>query len=109
MTSPPAVADLAAAIIAEPAPIVFLDAAAILDILRASFRHEIKANVVESAVDLTEASVATPKRLWLVAPDIVMGEFDNHHEKVKKREGFSPEAVQRGHREGSRDFKDRFR
>jgi hypothetical protein len=84
MTSPPAVADLAAAIIAEPAPIVFLDTAAILDILRASFRHEIKANVVESAVDLTEASLATPKRLWLVAPDIVMGEFDNHREKVKK-------------------------
>jgi hypothetical protein len=84
MTSPPAVADLAAAIIAEQAPIVFPDTAAILDILRASFRHEIKANVVESAVDLTEASLATPKRLWLVAPDIVMGEFDNHREKVKK-------------------------
>jgi hypothetical protein len=83
MTLPHTVADLAAAIIAEPAPILLLDTAAILDIFRALFRSEIQPSVVESTQALLEASRASPKRLWLVTPESVMRELGNNQQRVK--------------------------
>ena len=84
MTSPLTVADLAAAIIAEPAPILLLDTAAILDVFRVLFRPEIEANIVASALALLEASRASPKRLWLIAPKSVMRELDANRQSVKE-------------------------
>jgi hypothetical protein len=40
MELPLSCADLASAVLAQPCPLVFLDTAAILDILRVPFRHD---------------------------------------------------------------------
>jgi hypothetical protein len=68
--------DLAAAVAARPCPLLFLDTAAILDILRVPFRHELQVDIVDSAATIVDEALAEPRRVWLVTSANIMQEFD---------------------------------
>ncbi|MGA2739660.1 MAG: hypothetical protein ABSG65_19750 [Bryobacteraceae bacterium] len=67
--------DLAAAVTAQPCPLLFLDTAAILDV-RVPFRHELQVDIVDSAATIVDDAVAEPRRVWLVTSANVMQEFE---------------------------------
>ena len=66
MGEPLSCAALAAAVVKEPAPVVFLDTAAILDVLRVPFRHGLQTDIFDSALSVTTGASADPKRVWLI-------------------------------------------
>lgn len=76
MRQPLACADLAATLIALPRPVLFLDTAAILDVLRVPFRHELQADIIDSAATIVDDALADPRRIWLVTTANVMQELD---------------------------------
>src|ERR1017187_1544382 len=65
MPAPLPCGDLAAAVMAQPCPLLFLDTAAILDILRVPFRHELQVDIVDSAAAIVDKVLADPRRIWL--------------------------------------------
>src|ERR1039457_1412502 len=84
MPAPMASADLAAAIIAQPCPLLFLDTAAILDILRVPFRIELQVDIVDSAASIVDDVLADPRRIWLVTTANVMHEFAGRRDEVSE-------------------------
>jgi hypothetical protein len=80
-------ADLAAAVIARPCPLLFLDTAAILDILRVPFRHELQVKILDSAVTTVDDALADPKLVWAVTTANVIQEFEANRESIKKELG----------------------
>jgi hypothetical protein len=84
MPAPMASADLAAAIIAQPCPLLFLDTAAILDFLRVPFRIELQVDIVDSAASIVDDVLADPRRIWLVTTANVMHEFAGRRDEVSE-------------------------
>jgi hypothetical protein len=79
-----ACADLAAAMLARPAPVLFLDTAAILDVLRVPFRHEVQADIIDSVATIVDGSSSDPKRIWVVTTANVMQELESRREFVRQ-------------------------
>ena len=79
--------DLAASVCALPRPLMFLDTAAILDIMRVPFRHELQVDIVDSAAALVDDLAATPKRMWVVSTSNVLQEFQANREAVLQELG----------------------
>jgi hypothetical protein len=77
-------ADLAAELVAQPCPLLFLDTAAILDILRVPFRHELQVDIIESAATIVEEALADPRQVWLVTSANVMQEFEGRRTYVRE-------------------------
>ena len=73
-------AEVAARILANRAPVVFLDTAAILDVLRVPFRDDIQADVVEYST--RAATLARSSGLWLVSSESVAVELEGNRLKV---------------------------
>jgi hypothetical protein len=84
MLAPLPCGDLAAAVIAQPCPLLFLDTAAILDILRVPFRHELQVDIVDSAAAIVDEVLADPRRMWLVTSANVMQELDGRRTYVRE-------------------------
>jgi hypothetical protein len=82
MALPLSLADLAAAVVAQPCPLLFLDTAAILDILRVPFRHELQVDIVDSAATIVDEALADPRRVWLVTSANVIQEFEGRRTYV---------------------------
>src|SRR5437879_12917231 len=72
--------DLAASVCALPRPLMFLETAAFLDIMRVPFRHELQVDIVDSAAALVDDLAATPKRIWVVSTSNVLQEFQANRE-----------------------------
>lgn len=87
MAEPLGCADLTAAVVAQPAPVVFLDTAAILDVLRVPFRHELQADIIDSAAAVVNDARADPKRIWLVATGNVIQELGDRRQFVEDELG----------------------
>ena len=68
--------------IAHPCPLLFLDTAAILDILRVPFRHELQVDIVDSAATIVDEALADPRRVWLVTSANVVQEFEGRRDYV---------------------------
>jgi hypothetical protein len=83
MSLPLPCADLAAAVVAQPCPLLFLDTAAILDILRVPFRHELQVDIVDSAATLIDEALADPRRVWLVTSANVIQELEGRRTYVR--------------------------
>lgn len=64
-------------------PVVFLDTAAILDVLRVPFRHELQADVIDSATAMIEEASADQRRIWLVATGNVVQELNERRQFVE--------------------------
>jgi hypothetical protein len=75
-------ADLAIKIALAPAPIVFLDTAAILDILRVPFKG-LQTDIAKSALAVVDQTLMVPRGIWLVSSSNVMLEFDQNRERVR--------------------------
>jgi len=84
MELPLSCAGLASAVLAQPCPLIFLDTAAILDILRVPFRHELQVDIVGSAVGIVDDAVTDPRRVWLVTSANVIHEFDDSRQYVRE-------------------------
>lgn len=84
MSLPLPCADLAAAAVAQPCPLLFLDTAAILDILRVPFRHGLQVDIVDSAATLVDEALADPRRVWLVTSANVIQEFEGRRTYVRE-------------------------
>src|ERR1039457_4142893 len=82
MPAPLPCGDLAAAVMAQPCPLLFLDTAAILDILRVPFRHELQVDIVDSAATIVDEALADPRRVWLVTSANVVQEFEGRRDYV---------------------------
>jgi hypothetical protein len=59
----------------QPAPIVFLDTCAILDLPRSFYRELASSSLVQMALKAIQASSATPSKLHLLIPEIVTLEY----------------------------------
>jgi hypothetical protein len=77
-------ADLAAAVVKEQLPLIFLDTAAILDILRVPYRRNVQFDIIESAAVIIGDSFADPRRLWAVTTANVFQEFQEHREAEQR-------------------------
>jgi hypothetical protein len=95
MPEPLTCADLAAAVVEQPVPVVFLDTAAILDVLRVPFRHELQADVVESAVSVANDALTDLRRVWLITTANVLQELENRREGVESELVAQMTALQR--------------
>jgi hypothetical protein len=83
MGEPLSCAALAAAVVKEPAPVVFLDTAAILDVLRVPFRHGLQTDIFDSALSVTTDASADPKRVWLITSANVVRELETRRQGVE--------------------------
>jgi hypothetical protein len=77
-----ACADLASAMVEQPQPLLFLDTAAILDILRLPFRHELQVDILDSALTIVDEALANPRKVWLITTANVMQEFEGRRHDV---------------------------
>jgi hypothetical protein len=75
-------ASLAVAMVAKPSALLFLDTAAILDILRVPFRHELQVDIIDSAATIVDEALAEPRRVWLVTSANVIQEFEGRRTHV---------------------------
>jgi hypothetical protein len=72
-------ANAAARVLAAPAPVVLLDACAIVDLVRMALpKRKIPAGVGDSARRLVSAARASPTRAWLVLTETVRSEVAEH-------------------------------
>lgn len=71
------------AILANPAPVMFVDTCIFLDIVRSPIRDNIDASLPEIARRLVEISRKTPKEVWLVTSETVRAEWIENIADVK--------------------------
>lgn len=70
---------LVGSIVREPAPVMLLDACAVLDVVRAAFpSRKSSSNIIVSAKRLANATRAAPRAAWLVATATVFYEVREH-------------------------------
>lgn len=74
--------ELVESICALPRPLMFLDTAGILDILRVPFRPELQVDIINSAAALVEDLSVAPRRIWVVSTANVAQEFYARREGV---------------------------
>lgn len=74
--------DLAAVIVADPCPLLFLDTAAVLDVLRVAYRFELQSDLVASAGELIEGTLRQERRVWLVTTSNVIREYSENRDSV---------------------------
>lgn len=100
--------DLADMVAAHHFPLIFLDTAAILDILRAPYRNTVQSDIIESAVATIEESIAIPKRIWAVTTANVLQEFranrDSEQQELETRIAAMSQSVARMSRVASLVF-----
>ena len=84
MPEPLTCAGLAAAVVAQPVPVMFLDTAAVLDVFRVPFRHELHPDIIESAVAAVNEAASEPRSLWLLTTANVVQEIGGHRERVRQ-------------------------
>ena len=83
MTSALSIAEAAAAIRSNPAPIVLADTGALLDILRVTLpRENAPARIVTAAKDMIQRVSSTPRSIWILAAAIIEVEWKDNVEKV---------------------------
>jgi hypothetical protein len=83
MGEPLTCAALAAAVLEQPAPVIFLDTAAILDVLRVPFRHGLQTDIFDSALSVTVDASADPKKVWLITSANVVRELETRRQGVE--------------------------
>jgi hypothetical protein len=77
--------DLAVTVAARQFPLIFLDTAAILDILRVPYRQNVQFEILESAVAIVDDSVSDSRRVWAVTTTAnVIQEFQTHRERERE-------------------------
>jgi hypothetical protein len=74
--------DVVGAVCASPCPVIFLDTAAILDVLRVPFRHELQVDILDAAAALIDDSAAAPRRVWAISTWNVMQELQANRQAV---------------------------
>ncbi|NQU05260.1 MAG: DUF4935 domain-containing protein [Calditrichaeota bacterium] len=77
------ITDLVNRIISNPAPVLFLDTCAILDIMNTSFCYHINSRVIETANKLLKATNCHPPLVWLVITEDVENEWKRNAENTK--------------------------
>jgi hypothetical protein len=64
--------------------LLFLDTAAILDVMRVPFRHELQVDIVDSAATIVDEALADPRRVWLVTSANVIQEYEGRRTYVRE-------------------------
>lgn len=72
---PVSYSDACAAILDDPAPLLYLDTCVLLDIVRAPIRESIDSTSARIACELKARSETTPRGLWLVTSETVQLEW----------------------------------
>ena len=65
MNNPQTILNATQLIVASPAPVVFLDTCAVLDIIRTPQREEIQNKIVSVSSDFILKATANPKQIWI--------------------------------------------
>lgn len=71
-------------ILSKPAPVLFLDTCAILDVIRAPVRENIKSGVLTASHDLIKKSTKDPPGLWIVITSVVYSEWQKHSTRISQ-------------------------
>ncbi len=66
---------LVASVLACPRPLLFLDTAAILDVIRVPLRHELQPDIVTAAATIVRDARSGPRQVWAVSTANVLQEF----------------------------------
>lgn len=93
----PSVGTIAAALVSAPAPVLLLDACALLDIIRAPRRSQ--ADHLRAVSRVLQAASASPARCVLVTASITRKEFDDHaaeevNQLGKHLQGLQDQAIE---------------
>jgi hypothetical protein len=98
---PETVESLAALIAAEPAPVLLLDACAVIDVARAPLLRDRGARIVRSAAEITQAAQRGSRGAWLVlaemAHDEIQDVLPSETERTKKQSRETVDAYGRLH------------
>jgi len=76
--------EFAAEVAERPRPLLFLDTAAILDILRVPFRRGLQVDIIKSAAATIDDVIADPRRIWIVTSANVIAEFQDNRDSVRR-------------------------
>ena len=76
---PDTLSDAADRIMADPAPVVFVDTCSVLDLLR-TYRLGMKSDIISAASELVRRATASPRAAWLVAAELVQIEWSDHYD-----------------------------
>ncbi len=83
MTAPISIAEAQKRILAQPAPILFLDTCALLDVLRvASERESAPHRIVPAAQKVAEKATASPRQLWVLGAARLDVEWKDNVQRV---------------------------
>jgi hypothetical protein len=74
--------DLTLAILSNPCPVIFVDTCALLDVIRAGFRKDVRVDVLSAAVELGEELNSGNPKVRLVATANVISELQENRSKV---------------------------
>ncbi|MDP8239487.1 MAG: PIN domain-containing protein [Candidatus Hatepunaea meridiana] len=78
------ISDLVNKIISNPAPVLFLDTCAILDIMNTPFYDHLNIGVIETAIKLIKGSDCDYPEVWLVITEDVEKEWRKNSVKIKE-------------------------
>lgn len=84
MNNPQTILNATQLIVASPAPVIFLDTCALLDIIRAPQREEIQNKIVSVSSDFILKATANPKEIWMVITTLVNAEWHDHFPKIEE-------------------------
>ncbi len=82
---PVSVTEAAARISASPAPVIFLDTCALLDVIRTPQRPEIRNEVIQAALALRQRTLAPERQVWIVTAPFVPQEWQEHSADTEAR------------------------
>ncbi|HUY27642.1 MAG TPA: hypothetical protein VMV27_09500 [Candidatus Binataceae bacterium] len=83
MTAPMSIADAQRHILAEPAPVLFLDTCVLLDVLRvASERENAPHRIISAAERATAKTSSSPRQLWLLGAALLDVEWHDNLQGV---------------------------
>lgn len=86
MTTPISVAEAKDRIVAEPAPVLFLDTCTLLDVLRVASERETKPHLlIPAAENVRTKSSSSPRKMWLLAAERFDVEWTDNAGKVLGR------------------------
>ena len=84
MNNPQTILNATQLIVASPAPVIFLDTCAVLDIIRTPQRKEIQNNIVSVSRDFILKATANPKQIWIVITTLVNAEWNDNFPKIEE-------------------------
>jgi hypothetical protein len=81
---PKSIFDLCREIAEDPAPVVMLDTCAVLDIIRAPIRANMRPDIVSAAEEIAARASARPRTAWVIATETVLGEWSDHYDTTTR-------------------------